>query len=43
MELEDLEEFEAKGSKLTWPGEYLTSSQAFMRCGPATIIAKDYI
>jgi exosome complex component RRP4 len=31
MDLDDLEDFEAKGSKLTWPGEYLTSSQAYMR------------
>jgi len=29
MDLEDLEDF--KGSKLTCPGEYLTSSQAYMR------------
>ena len=39
----DYEDFEAKGSKLTWPGEYLTSSQAYMRCGPATMIEKDFI
>ena len=40
---DNLEDFEAKGSKLTWPGEYLTSSQAYMRCEPATIIEKDCI
>ena len=43
MDLDDLEDFEVKGSKLTWPGEYLTSSQAYMRCEPATIIEKDCI
>ena len=32
MDLDNLEDFGAKGSKLTWPGEYLTSSQAYMRC-----------
>ena len=34
----DLDDLEVKGSKLTCPGEYLTSSQAYMRCEPATII-----
>ena len=33
MDLDDLEDLEGKGSKLTCPGEYLTSSQAYMRCG----------
>ncbi|KAF8801358.1 hypothetical protein BYT27DRAFT_6799630 [Phlegmacium glaucopus] len=31
MDLDDLEDLEVKGSKLTCPGEYLTSSQAYMR------------
>ena len=34
MDLDDLEILEVKGSKLTCPGEYLTSSQAYMRCEP---------
>lgn len=43
MDIDDLEDLEAKGSKLTWPGEYLSSSQAYMRCELATIIEKDCI
>jgi exosome complex component RRP4 len=43
MDVDDLEDLEAKRSKLTWPGEYLTSSQAYMRCEPATIIEQDRI
>jgi len=31
MDLDDFEDMEGKGSKLTCPGEYLTSSQAYMR------------
>jgi len=31
MDLDDLEDLKVKGSKLTCPGEYLTSSQAYMR------------
>ena len=40
MDLDDLENLEGKESKLTCPGEYLTSSQAYMRCEPAVIIEK---
>lgn len=32
MDLDDLDDLEVKGSKMTCPGEYLTSSQAYMRC-----------
>jgi hypothetical protein len=32
MDLDD-GDFEAGGSKITWPGETITSSQAFMRYG----------
>ena len=34
MEFEDYEDFESSGSRLTCPGESLTSSQAYMRFGP---------
>ena len=34
MDLDDFQKFESQGSKLTCPGESLTSSHAYMRYGP---------
>ena len=34
MELDTFEDFATQGTKLTCPGESLTSAQAYMRCVP---------
>lgn len=43
MDLDELDDSGVEGSNLTCPGEYLTSSQAYMRCETTAITEKSII